>query len=164
MAFGRDAIITEVQTCSVRGGISNWLLVKLTIDAGITGIGDATLKRQSAAVRTVIEGLRDTHVIGWSAFDISGFVASALRATFWRGRPVLMSAISGLEIAMWDVAGRLLEQPVHRLFGGRCRSSVRAYANGWYRSINRPDQFADEARAIVEDGYTALKLEPLGRT
>ena len=159
-----DARVRDVQTFLVRGGISDWLLVKLTTESGVTGIGDATLEGQSRAVLTVVEDLRDTHVIGRSVFDAAGFVRTVLDATFWRGGPVLMSAIGGLEIAMWDAAGKLAEKPVHRLLGSPCRASVRAYANGWYRSIDRPEQFADEARAVVEDGYTGLKLDPLGKT
>ena len=156
--------IRTIESFFVRGGISDWLIVTLTTDEGVVGIGDATLEGQSRAVSAVLDGIGEAHVVGRSVFDAAGFVRSVLDATFWRGGPVLMSAVGGVEIAMWDAAGKLAGEPVHRLLGEARRSSIRAYANGWYRSIDRPAQFADEARAVVADGYTALKLDPLGRT
>jgi len=156
--------IRKVESFFVRGGISDWLIVALTTDEGVVGIGDATLEGQSRAVAAVLDGIGEAHVVDRSVFDAAGFVRSVLDATFWRGGPVLMSAIGGVEIAMWDAAGKLAGEPVHRLLGEQHRSSIRAYANGWYRSTDRPAQFADEARAVVADGYTALKLDPLGHT
>ncbi len=163
MPNDRDAIIRKVTTHRVGGGISDWLLVTLTTEAGVIGVGDATLEGQTDAVEAIVGSLCE-RLLGWSAFGIADFVATVLDTTFWRGGPVLMSAIGGVEIAMWDVVGKLLDQPIHRLLGGSCRSSIRAYANGWYRSIDRPQQFAEEAQAVVADGYTALKLDPLGKT
>jgi len=155
--------ITGVKTFLICGGISNWLIVKIETDAGVSGIGDATLEGQSAAVRELVESLKDRYVIGRSVFDVGCIASSMAQQTFWRGGPVLMSAIGGIEIAMWDVVGRLLDVPIYQLFGGRCRDRIRAYANGWYRSASDPARFADDAIAVIEKGYTALKLDPLAR-
>lgn len=160
----RKARIVDLKTYVVAGGISNWLFVKLLTDEGITGVGEATLEGQSNTVCELIHTLKDPFVIGQSVFDIELVVSSIWRKIFWRGGPVLMSAISGIEIAMWDAIGKLVEQPIHNLLGGRCTASVRAYANGWYRTVDDPVLFADEAREVIAQGYTALKFDPLGGT
>ena len=74
------------------------------------------------------------------------------------------TALSGLDIALWDLKGKLLGQPVYKLLGGAQRSQLRVYANGWYTNPGTPQQNADEARHVVEMGYTALKFDPFGQS
>jgi galactonate dehydratase len=157
-------LITDVTTHLVRGGISNWLIVQLDTDTGISGVGDATLEGQTLAVQAVIETLKRDLIIGKSVFDVSHVISTLVSGTFWRGGPVLMSAVGGVEIAMMDAIGKLLEVPVYQLIGGRYRNRIRAYANGWYRTTSQPDRFAEEACVVTARGYTALKLDPLGQT
>jgi galactonate dehydratase len=76
-----------------------------------------------------------------------------------RGSMDLYSAISGIEQACWDIAGKATGQPVHNLLGGAFRTRIRVYANGWAGDRN-PDQVADQARAVVAKGFTALKFDP----
>jgi len=158
------ALIRQVSTHLVCGGISNWLIVQLDTDAGVYGVGDATLEGQTLAVQAMIETFKTDLILGKSVFDVSQVISTLVSGTFWRGGPILMSAVGGIEIAMLDAIGKLLEVPVYQLIGGRYRSGIRAYANGWYRTSNQPDRFAEEARAVAARGYTALKLDPLGQT
>jgi len=74
----------------------------------------------------------------------------------------VMSGIAAVEMACWDVVGKALGQPVHRLLGGAVRPRIRAYANGWYRVERTPEEFHAAARRVVERGYRALKLDPFG--
>src|SRR5260370_41687667 len=73
-----------------------------------------------------------------------------------------MSAVAAIEIACWDIIGKALNQPIYNLWGGRCHKRLRAYANGWYRGQRTPESFAQKAKAVVDHGYTALKLDPFG--
>jgi galactonate dehydratase len=73
-----------------------------------------------------------------------------------------MTAISGVEIALWDLIGKACGQPVYRLLGGRCHDRIPAYANGWYGGARTHAEFADRAKAAVERGYRAIKFDPFG--
>ena len=84
------------------------------------------------------------------------------RHSFWRGGPVIMSAISGIEQALWDITGKAAGIPVYALLGGACRDRIRLYANG--PSGTSPDEYAESARRIAEEGFTALKVAPLEPT
>jgi galactonate dehydratase len=80
------------------------------------------------------------------------------RHAFWRGGPILNSAISGVEQALWDILGKVTNQPVYQLLGGACRDRIRVYANG--PRGNTPEELAESAQALVERGYTAMKFCP----
>jgi galactonate dehydratase len=73
-----------------------------------------------------------------------------------------MTAISGVEMALWDIIGKACHQPVYRLLGGRCHSRIPAYANGWYGGARAPEAYAERAREAVARGYRALKFDPFG--
>lgn len=68
---------------------------------------------------------------------------------------------SGLEMACWDIAGKYHDEPVHALLGGATRNELRAYANGWYDSLETPDEWAAGAEKVIDRGYTALKFDPI---
>jgi len=103
-----------------------------------------------------------THVLGADPFEIEALVQQVWRSDYERAGSVAMSAIAAVEIACWDVVGKALGQPVHRLLGGAVRSRIPAYANGWYTVERTPEEFHAAARAVVERGYRALKLDPFG--
>jgi galactonate dehydratase len=73
-----------------------------------------------------------------------------------------MTAISGTEIALWDLIGKACGQPIYRLLGGRCHGQLPVYANGWYGQARTPEAFAAQAQAAVARGYRALKFDPFG--
>jgi galactonate dehydratase len=156
--------VTDVRAFLVGAGLSNWVIVRVETDEGVHGVGDATLEGQSTAVAKLIDELKEPYLMEKSVFEIERFVSTVYASSFWRGGPVLTSAVSGIEIAMWDAVGKLLGQSVFTLLGGRCHETIRAYANAWYRTSDDPAQFADEATGVVERGYDALKLDPLGST
>src|SRR4029078_11020697 len=84
-----------------------------------------------------------------------------LRAESQAG-PTVMTAISGVEIALWDIIGKACGQPVYRLLGGRLREKLPAYANGWYGGAKTPADYAERARDVVSRGYSAMKFDPFG--
>jgi len=80
----------------------------------------------------------------------------------YQGGAVAMTAISGIEMACWDIIGKATGQPVYRLLGGRCHERLQAYANGWYGGANTPQDYAERALRTVSAGYRGLKFDPFG--
>lgn len=139
----------------------NWLLVKVDTDDGIFGWGEATLEGKEKTVAQAIAEL-ERQLVGRDPFRIEALWQEMYRAAFWVGGPVLNSAISGVEQALWDIKGKALNVPVWELLGGKMRDRARAYANGWFRGCQTPKQFATAAVKTVEQGFTALKWDPFG--
>lgn len=136
---------------------TNWTFVRVHTDAGLTGLGEATITGREAGLRAAIEDL-GVRLAGRDPFEIEkNFVASPTAA----GGRVEMAALSAAEQACWDIMGRALGQPVYRLLGGPCRERVRLYANLNRGVPERASQrFAEMAARAVADGFTAVKLAP----
>jgi len=85
--------------------------------------------------------------------------------SFWAkgGGPIVFAAISAIEMALWDIKGKVLGAPIYELLGGKVRGEARVYANGWSFRCVTPDDFARSAEKVVADGYDALKMYPLAR-
>jgi galactonate dehydratase len=103
----------------------------------------------------------EQRVLGRDPFDVEAVIGGLIRDQY-QGGATVMTAISGVEIAMWDLIGKACRQPVYRLLGGRCRDRIPAYANGWYGAATTPAQYGECARAAVARGYRALKFDPFG--
>ncbi|MDQ7905775.1 galactonate dehydratase [Phytohabitans sp. ZYX-F-186] len=140
---------------------TNWVLVRLETDEGIDGWGEATLEYREHTVEAAVRAL-EHGLAGRDPRDIQGWWQDAYRDAYWRGGPVLTSALSAVEMALWDIKGKALGVPVYELLGGRVRDSVECYANGWFAGAKHPREFADKAREAVEWGYRALKWDPFG--
>ena len=124
--------MTRVDTYVVGTRWCNWVFAQVLTDDGITGIGEGTCEWQPKAVEAAIAQLADRYVVGGSAFEIERLWRDMFRNEFARGGPILNSAIGALEMALWDILGKALDQPVHQLLGGRVRDQMPAYANAWY--------------------------------
>src|SRR5262245_28341825 len=130
-------------------------------DEGIHGVGEGTLGQLNRAVEGALHDMEPL-VVGMSPFDIEALVLRLNRDIYGDGGQIKMAAISALEIACWDIAGKALGQPIYNLIGGLCHQRLRAYANGWYRCERKPEAFAERARAVKAMGYTAMKFDPFG--
>ncbi len=153
--------IGSVKTFLVDSGTpKHWLFVKIETDDGMYGWGEAytQLDRERVIERQIEELAR--YLIGSSPFDIKQFLFSAYTdfATK-RGSMEFFCAVSGLEQALWDIVGKAANQPVYNLLGGRIRRRLRVYANGW-GNAQPPEELAERARAVVAQGFTALKFDP----
>jgi galactonate dehydratase len=146
----------KISNVKVIIGGNNWVIVKVETDNGLVGFGEATLEIKQKTVATAVKQLR-RYLIGADPFKIEDLWQMMYRSAFWRGGPILNSAISGVEQALWDIIGKSLEQPVYNLLGGLCRNKIRLYAalGGWDR-----DELVDNAKKLVEAGYTAMKMNP----
>jgi len=131
-----------------------WLFVRVEVTGGLTGWGEASLEGYAEAVDGAFEALRDRFV-GADPRNIEDVWQVAYRGGFYRGGPVLMSALSGLDQALWDLNGKLAELPVWRMLGGKVRNRVRAYA--WIGG-DRPDEVGEAAAARRAQGFTAVKM------
>jgi galactonate dehydratase len=153
--------IQRFETFLANAGLRNYLFVRLTTDTGLTGVGEATLEWQEMTVRTLLHEWVEDRVIGRDPFDLEAIIGGMIRDQY-QGGATVMTAISGVEIALWDLIGKACRQPVYRLLGGRCRDRIAAYANGWYGGAQTPADYAERAREAVARGYLALKFDPFG--
>jgi galactonate dehydratase len=154
--------ISMIRTWKVFANWRNWVFVKVETDEGVHGVGEATLEGRALAVEAGIQEL-SRNLVGRDPSDIEDmWQAAYYRETFWVGGPIMLTAISAIEMALWDIVGKTLGVPVYKLLGGKCRSELRLYANGWYFGAVTPDDFAQKAAETVKRGYTALKWDPFG--
>jgi galactonate dehydratase len=131
-----------------------WLFVRVESDDGAIGWGEASLEGHAEAVDGAFEALRDKFV-GADPYRIEDIWQVGYRSGFYRGGPVLMSALAGLEQALWDLKGRSLNLPVWEMLGGRVRDKIRAYA--WIGG-DRPSEIAEAAKARRGQGFSAVKM------
>jgi galactonate dehydratase len=153
--------ITRLETFLANAGLRNYLFIRLTTDQGLSGVGEATLEWQEKTVETLCHEWAESRVLGRDPFDIEAVIGNMIRDQY-QGGSTVMTVISGIELAMWDIVGKACGQPVYRLMGGRCRDRIRAYANGWYGGAETPRDFAERARDVVARGYRGMKFDPFG--
>ncbi|HEX8216152.1 MAG TPA: galactonate dehydratase [Allosphingosinicella sp.] len=131
-----------------------WLFVRVESKDGAVGWGEASLEGWAEAVDGAFEALRD-RFIGSDPFRIEDAFQVGYRGGFYRGGPVLMSALAGLEQALWDLKGKAVGLPAWEMLGGKVREHIRAYA--WIGG-DRPDDVAEAASARRGQGFTAIKM------
>ena len=139
----------------------NWLFVIIDTDEGIRGVGEGSLQYKDAGLTAEIEDF-GRWLIGQDPFQIEYIWNALHRRVTWTGGAVTMSAISAIDLALYDIKGKALGVPAYDLIGGKVRDSVRAYANGWQPRERTPEAYSEAARVVVERGFTALKLYPFG--
>ncbi len=131
-----------------------WLFVRIETDDGLVGWGEASLEGHAEAVAGAMESARD-RLLGASADRIEDAWQTLYRLGFYRGGPVLMSAISGIDQALWDIKGKRLGVPVWQLLGGQVRDRIPVYA--WVGG-DRPSDVAEAAAARLAQGFRAVKM------
>jgi len=156
--------ITAITAHVCNAAMRNWVFVRVETDQqGLYGWGEATLEWKTRAVVGAINDLAPL-LIGADPRDIEQCFQVMTKHSFWRMGVIGMSAISGIEIALWDILGKALGQPVWRLLGGKCRNYLRTYTHlgmgdmgSVYETSNRGD-LAERGRAVIEAGYDAVKV------
>lgn len=131
-----------------------WLFVKVETDEGISGWGEPIVEGRALTVEAAVHELSD-YLTGKDPFLIEDHWNVMYRGGFYRGGAVHMSAIAGIDQALWDIKGKALNVPVHQLLGGQCRDRIKVYS--WIGG-DRPSDVARNAKEMVERGFTALKL------
>jgi galactonate dehydratase len=166
--------ITEVTTytpCEERQDLDTTYyypltLVKIDTDEGISGVGEGTLETKCLTVATCIKELGDGYLLDKDPLRIERHWQAMYRGSYWTGGPVINSAISAIEAALWDIAGKNYNTPIHNLLGGRYRDKIKCYTGVGGAT---PEELADNVESALKDGYTACKTmafgeNPSGRT
>jgi galactonate dehydratase len=155
--------IASVECLPVHSGWrKNFVFVRLETDAGVVGWGEAYSQYdRDRAIAAQVEEL-GRYLIGRDPFHIRHILQVAFDDYAQRrGSLEFYCATSGIEQALWDIAGKVTQQPVYNLLGGPCRSRIRVYANGWSYKMQKPEDYARGAEAVLKRGFTALKFDPL---
>lgn len=155
--------ITDIKTYIMDAFRTNWTFIKVETDEGLYGWGEASLGTQEMALSGCVEDLKRL-IVGRNPLEIEKMRFEVYRDIYWKGGPVLMSAISGIEMACWDIMGKYFNTPCYTFFGGKIRDEVKMYANGWFSGAKTAEEFAEKAKAAVALGVKALKWDPFGKS
>jgi len=131
-----------------------WLFLKLETDAGLIGWGEPVIEGKAATVAAAVTELM-ANLIGQDPLRIEDHWQVMYRGGFYRGGPILMSAIAGIDQALWDIKGKYHDAPIHQLLGGRVRDKMRVYS--WIGG-DRPEHVGAAAKEMVDKGFTAIKM------
>ena len=154
--------ITDIKTFNVFTYRTNFVFVKLETDEGISGIGEGTLEYKENALLGAIEDIKRV-LIGQDPREVERISHELYRDSYWRVGPVLQSAVSAVNMAMWDIKAKAAGVPVYEMLGGKVRDGVRMYANVWFAGAKTADEFAAAAVKAKNMGITALKWDPFGK-
>ena len=143
--------ITKLTTWQVP---PRWLFLKIDTDEGIAGWGEPVVEGRAATVEAAVHELSDS-LVGRDPRRIEDIWQMLYRGGFYRGGPILMSAMAGIDQALWDIKGKALGVPVHELLGGAVRERMRMYC--WIGG-DRPGNVAPQAKEVVNNGFTAFKM------
>ncbi|WP_419995620.1 galactonate dehydratase [Streptomyces boninensis] len=149
--------ITRVETFAVP---PRWLMCRIETDDGLVGWGEPVVEGRADTVRTAVHELAEQFLVGADPLRIEDHWQLMTKGSFYRGGPVLSSAVAGLDQALWDIAGKAYGAPVHQLLGGPVRDRARAYC--WVGG-DEPSEIRDQVAAQVEAGFTAVKMNGSGR-
>lgn len=148
--MGKPVVISSVELFYVR---PRWQFLRITTSEGTEGWSEAILEGNARAVRGAVETLAD-YLVGKDPRAITHHWHRMYTDNFYRGGPVLVSAISAIDIALWDIKGKLLGVPIFELLGGAVRSAVPVYCHVGGETA---DDLAEDARAAVREGFKIVK-------
>ncbi len=155
--------IASIETYIAGNPWKNWLFTKVRTDEGTYGVGEGTLNFFAKTVESAIHEM-SKFVIGMDPFAVETISQRLIRDVYTDGAQIQMCAVAAIEMALWDIIGKVCNQPIYNLWGGRCHEKLRAYANGWYRGPRTPESFHEKAKKVAARGYTALKFDPFGNS
>ncbi|MEO1999362.1 MAG: D-galactonate dehydratase family protein [Planctomycetaceae bacterium] len=144
--------VRTVVTCPGR----NYVLLKIVTDSGIHGVGDGTLNGRELAVAELLEQHLKPLLIGRDADRIEDIWQDLFRGTYWRGGPVLNTALAAIDMALWDIKGKRAQLPLYSLLGGKTRNAVLCYGHASGDSI--PDT-AQHAQQLIDVGYRVVRCQ-----
>ena len=152
--------IRDIKTYFAAAVWRNFFMVEIITDEGIKGYGEGTLGDFEKTVESAVNDLKP-FLVG-REIEITEITNFFVRNFFWRNGPILSTAQSAIEQALWDAVGKTLNKPVHLLLGGKAVEKVKVYGNGFISGNASPKEFADAAVQTVDKGFFALKFDPFG--
>ena len=147
--------ITKLETFFVK---PRWVFLKMHTDEGLAGWGEPIVEGWSHATAAAVHEM-GRYLVGKDPRQVERHWQAIYRGGFYRGGPVLTSALSGVEQAMWDITGKALGVPVHHLLGGAVRDRIRFYG---HVGGNHPEEYVQAGRTNLQKGFTAVKTCPFG--
>ena len=149
--------ITDVKTIlTAPAGIRLVVVKVLTNQAGLYGLGCATFTQRARVVRTAVDRYLKPFLLGKDPARIEDIWQSSFVSSYWRNGPVLNNAISGVDIALWDLLGKRAGMPVYQLLGGKCRDAVDTYRHASGDSLKA---VADDVRRYMQQGYRHVRVQ-----
>jgi len=145
-----DLRVTGLKVIPVWTGSMNYVFVKLYTNHGITGVGEGGLRGRAATMIAAIQE-HERYIVGKNPLQIEKHWQAMYRGPRWRGGPILNSAVSAVDIALWDIAGKVLDVPVYQLLGGAAKDKIRLYVGCGS---------AEGVHQAKEEGFTAVKTAP----
>ena len=150
----------------------NPVFVRISTDNGLTGVGEAGLAYDlgHSAAAAMIKEIAEAMLIGFNPMQTELLWTRMLRESFWGlgGGPVLYSAMSAIDTALWDIKGKALDLPVYQLLGGKVNDKLRTYASqlqfDWDTQVNKlllPEEYGRAAEKAIAEGYDAVKVDPI---
>ncbi len=148
-----DTQIASIETAQVP---PRWGLLRIRTKGGIEGYGEFTVEGQLDGAESLVRALSE-YFVGKDARELKRLVRACYDQSFYHGGPHFMSALGGIEMALWDIFGKATNQPVYQLLGGKVRDRVKVYrwAGG---NNNAPGAAAEEAARVVNEGARAIKM------
>lgn len=149
--------IRDIRTIlTAPAGIRLVIVKVLTDEPGLYGVGCATFTQRARVVAAAIDEYLKPFLIGKDAFQIEDVYRSSYVSSYWRNGPVLNNAISGVDMALWDIVGKAANMPVYQLIGGKCREAVDTYRHASGGSI---EQVAERVQHFIEEGYRHVRAQ-----
>jgi len=149
--------IRDVRTILTAPGGINLVVVKIeTTEPGLYGLGCATFTQRHRAVASAVEDYLKPFLVGKDVRRSEDIWQTAMVSAYWRNGPVLNNAVSGVDMALWDIKGKLAGMPVYELLGGRCREGAAVYRHADGRD---EAQLAENVRAFMEQGYRFIRCQ-----
>jgi galactonate dehydratase len=139
--------LTNIKIYTLDAFRTNWAFIKVETDEGLYGWGEATLGTQEMSLEGCVADYKRL-IVGRDPLEVERMLFEVYRDSYWKGGPVMMSALAGIEIACWDIAGKFRGVPVYALLGGKMRDRVKMYANAWFVGAREPADFAAAAKKV----------------
>ena len=147
------------------------VIIRVNTDEGLSGVGEVGLAYGTghSGGAGYVKNLAENFLIGADPMKIEKMWETMFRNTFWAqgGGPVVYSGMSAIDIALWDIKGKALNQPIYQLLGGKTNETLRTYASqiqfGWddqFQMLSKPEQYAEAAKMAVAEGYDCVKIDP----